>query len=168
MHIDHELNHIFGKLTNDFKKYKSLDDKLSSQIMQYLNDHDIIEYNELISQDFSIHMFSQIEFISMLSNVCNVISLMFNEKDNIKVLTRFMHMTSEEFINSAEFKKLEEPIRGAIIFAFICRKFNPDRWNRVMKAIKEQLNLTGISGSIKLLANKIKENLKGLFKKNAM
>ena len=164
LQLDHELNHIFGKVSNDYKKYETLDNSIQCKIISFLKENKIIGVEELITNDFSIHMFSKIEFISMLSNVCNVISFQFKDLNEIDILHKFMEMTSESFIKSSEFPKLEEPIRGALIFAFICRKFNPDRWNRVIKAVKEQLNLNSLSGSVKLFINKIKENLKTLLK----
>lgn len=51
---------------------------------------------------------------------------------------------------------LEEPIRGALIFAFICKKYDPERWNRVMKAVVVQLNLSKTNNSIKKFLNDLK------------
>lgn len=53
-------------------------------------------------------------------------------------------MLTDEFIQSNEFKTLKEPIQGSIIFAFICKKYSSERWNRTIKAVKSQLNLTRI------------------------
>ena len=49
-------------------------------------------------------------------------------------------------------------------FAYICKNYSKDRWKIVLAKVKEQLNLTGISGSIKIFISKLKENLKKLCK----
>lgn len=164
LHLDHELNHIFGKFTKDFEKYQSLDSTTISKIKQYMLTNKIVDYNEIITDDFSMHMYSQIEFISMLSNICNIISIKFDEKDKTKVLKKFTEMTSESFIKSDSFQQLNEPLRGSLLFAFICRKFHPNRWNRVIIAVKEQLNLNNLSGSIKIFLNKLKEIFNNILK----
>lgn len=53
-------------------------------------------------------------------------------------------------------KKLEEPIRGVLIFTFICKKYAPERWNRVMKVVVVQLNLNKMNNSIKKFLNDLK------------
>lgn len=74
-------------------------------------------------------------------------------------------MLNESFIKSDEFKKIEEPIRGAIIFAFICKKYAPDRWNRVVKAINVQLNTNYTFSSFKLSLIKIKQFITNFIKR---
>ena len=54
----------------------------------------------------------------------------------------FLKMTTTSYIKSNDFSKLEEPI--AVIFAFICRKFVPKRWEIVQELVKEQLCLDKI------------------------
>ena len=115
-------------------------------------------------KDYAEHMFGKSEFYEMTADLCNVLSLYFKEKDSAKLFRKLESMLTDSFINSKEFKKLEEPIRGSILFAYTCKRFSPRKWKIVLAKVKEQLNLTGISGSIKIFANKIKENLKGLLK----
>ena len=157
LQLDHELNHLFSSISKNAPKI-SINNKAINICIQYLLENNIISRSELESYDFNIHMFNDEEFYEMLSNLCNVLSLYFNEKDNNVVLKRFMEMTSENFIKSNEFKKLEEPIRGALIFAFICKKYAPERWNRVMKAVVVQLNLNKTNNSIKKFLNDLKYN----------
>jgi hypothetical protein len=53
-------------------------------------------------------------------------------------------MLTDDYLKSDEFKNLEEPVQSAIIFAYICKKYSKDRWNRTIKAVKTQLDLTRI------------------------
>ena len=157
LQLDHELNNLFSSISKNTPKI-SINNEAINICIQYLLENNIISQSELESYDFNIHMFNDEEFYEMLSNLCNVLSLYFHEKDNNVVLKRFMEMTSENFIKSNEFEKLEEPIRGALIFAFICKKYAPERWNRVMKAVVVQLNLNKTNNSIKKFLNDLKCN----------
>jgi hypothetical protein len=111
-------------------------------------------------------MFNSTEFYEMLANLCNVISLYFPDKSNVDKYKEIMNMLTHEYIISDEFKELNEPVQGAIIFGYICKKYSPDRWNRAIKAIKTQLELNDVKNSLKILINKLKENLKIMFKKS--
>lgn len=169
--LDHELNHVFEPFLNDCKN--EIEDLPSDKIQIYIERYFIDELGIKISnmnefKDYAEYMFGKSEFYEMTADLCNVLSLYFKEKDSVKLLRKLESMLTDSFINSEEFKKLEEPIRGSILFAYTCKRFSPNKWKIVLTKVKEQLNLTGISGSIKILANKIKEHLKGLFKKNAM
>lgn len=161
LQLDHELNHIFDKLSN--KQYKDINRIVQNKIIKYFKENNILDY-DVENADFSIHMFNSSEFYEMLANLCNVISLYFNESDNIQLYQKLMNMLNHEYITSNEFKQLLEPIQGAIIFAYICKKYSPDRWNRTIKAVKSQLQLTDIKSSLKLFIAEIKTHIKNLIK----
>jgi hypothetical protein len=50
-------------------------------------------------------------------------------------------------------------VQGALVFAFICKKYSPDRWNRTIKAVKTQLDLTGFASSLKIVLNNLIKNV---------
>lgn len=164
VHLDHELNHIFERFLNDsiYLKDKSNDKELINEVIKWFKTNKI-DYP--INDDFNTHMFSSVEFIEMLANVCNWLSLYQNESNKFKAYNNFLSMTKEDFIKSNKFKQLSEPIAGSIIFAFICKKFMPERWTIVIEKVKEQLSLTDEKHlTIKLYLNKISNFLKGFFK----
>lgn len=150
LEIDHELNHLFGKYEDNQGDDISMDENIRNNGYSY----------DIKISDFSKHMFDEEEFISMISNVCNCLSLMFNEKDELMIFDKYMKILTTEFINSNEFLNLNEPIKGAILFSYICKKYVPNRWNFLFNKVKIQLNLTGIKGSFKIFLFK----LKNLFK----
>ena len=162
--LDHELNHVFEPFLNDDND--SIDeDKISSKIELYIEKYLIDELGIKISskeefKDYAEHMFSRNEFYEMTADLCNVLSLYFDEKNSVKLFQKFENMLTESYINSNNFKQLEEPIKGSILFAYTCKRFLPKRWKIVLSKVKEQLNLNSLSGSVKLFINKIKENLK--------
>lgn len=165
--LDHELNHVFEPFLNDDKD--NVEDLTSDKIQTYIERYFIDELGIKISNmnefnDYAEHMFGKYEFYEMTADLCNVLSLYFKEKDSIQLFKKLEFMLTDTFINSNEFKKLEEPVKGSILFAYTCKRFSPKKWKIVLSKVKEQLNLTGISGSVKLFMNKLKENLKGLFK----
>lgn len=162
LQLDHELNHIFEKLYK--KEIEDINKEAQKEIIDWFHTNNIISLEELISDDFSIHMFNSSEFIEMTANLCNVLSLILIERDKIKLIKKMNEMISEEYLKSDEFKKLNEPIRGSIIFAFICKKFSPKRWNRVLKAIYEQLNLNNVQGKLKIFFLNIFQNITNFLK----
>ena len=166
--LDHELNHVFEPFFNDCKD--EIEDLPSDKIQIYIERYFIDRLGIKISnmnefKDYAEHMFGKSEFYEMTADLCNVLSLYFKEKDSVKLFRKLESMLTDSFINSEEFKKLEEPIRGSILFAYACKRFSPNKWKIVLTKVKEQLNLTGISGSIKILANKIKENFNKMLNK---
>lgn len=168
-YLDHELNHLFEPNVNKTKKYPSFEDHVKLSILKEINDkyHLNINVDDITSaelNDYLTHMFSTSEFYEMTADLCNVLSLYFKEKDSAKLFNKLESMLTSTFLNSNEFKQLEEPIKGSILFAYICKNYSKDRWKIVLAKVKEQLNLTGISGSIKIFISKLKENLKKLCK----
>lgn len=161
LQLDHELNHIFDKLAD--RQYPDINHKVQQQIIKYFKDLDILQC-EVQSDDFSIHMFNSSEFYEMLANLCNVISLYFQQSDNIKLFQKLINMLTDQYLKSDQFKQLREPIQGALIFAYICRKYSPDRWNRTIKAVKHQLQIDDFKHSIQLLIFNLKNNLKRIIK----
>ena len=161
LQLDHELNHIFDKLSN--KQYEDINSNIQHEIIKYFNEYNIVDY-DVENADFSIHMFNSSEFYEMLANLCNVISLYFNEFNNIQLYQKLMNMLTHEYITSDEFKCLIELIQGAIIFAYICKKYSPDRWNRTIKAVKSQLQLTEVKSSLQLFTARLKTLIKNLIK----
>lgn len=162
LQLDHELNHIFEKLYKE--EIEDINKEAQNEIIDWFNKNSIISLEELISDDFSIHMFNSSEFIEMTANLCNVLSLFLNEEDKINLIKKMNEMVSEKYLKSNEFKKLDEPIRGSIIFAFICKKYSPKRWNRVLKAIYEQLDLNNLKGKLKIFFLNIFQNIKNFLK----
>ena len=163
LYVDHELNHLFEKLSNK-QDIPDLDEQIQEEIKNYFKKYNIISIDELDSEDFFIHMFSNEEFYEMISDVCNVLSLYFNEKNDIHIFNKLNNMLTEQYMQSEEFQKLNEPLRGAIIFAFICKKYDLKRWKIVLSYVRSQLNLTGLIGSSKYYMNKILKSLKKLVK----
>jgi hypothetical protein len=162
--LDHELNHIFDRLSD--KKYENINEKIQNECIAYFQKYDILTY-DVNSIDFSIHMFNSSEFYEMLANLCNVISLYFNISNKYELYQKIMNMLTHEYIISNEFKQLIEPVQGAIVFGYICKKYSPERWNRVIKAVKTQLELTGITETLKICLNNLTENFKiflGMYK----
>lgn len=161
--LDHELNHVFKPFLN--KNKNELDDLTTSKIDKFIESHFIDDLGISISsvdefKDYAEHMFGKSEFYEMTADLCNILSLYFNETNPIKLFQKFESMLTKDFINSDQFKSLEEPIKGSLIFAYTCKKFSPKRWKIVIKKVKEQLNLNNLSGSIKIFLNKLKENFK--------
>ena len=128
--LDHELNHIFEHFLNDDKdNIENLtSDKIQTDIERYFIDElgiKISNMNEF--KDYAEHMFGKSEFYEMISDLCNILSLYFNEKDSIKLFRKLEFMLTDTFINSTEFKKLEEPVKGSILFAYTCKRFSPKK-----------------------------------------
>ena len=140
LQLDHELNHIFDKLSD--KQFENINQKIQIEIINFFKENNILNYE--LNQDFSIHMFNSSEFYEMLSNLCNVLSLYFSEYSEFQLYHKLMQMLTDNYLKSDEFKNLEEPVQSAIIFAYICKKYSKDRWNRTIKAVKTQLDLTRI------------------------
>lgn len=156
--LDHQLNHLFEQL-NDKEEVQDINEQLQQQIKQYFLENNIISEEELNSEDFNIHMFNHIEFYQMISNLCNVISLYFQQKDILEIIKKLHYMLTEEYLKSKEFEQLEEPIRGSIIFAFICKKYNLERWKIVCSMIKKQIDLNDEDDSLMELNQSFKEML---------
>lgn len=156
LQLDHQLNHIFDKLSD--RVYPDLNQKIRQECLRYFKQFKILSY-DIQSDDFSIHMFNSSEFFQMLSNLCNVISLYFNQTNKIKIYQKLMNMLTHDYFLSEQFKKLEQPVQGALVFAFICKKYSPDRWNRTIKAVKAQLDLTGFANSLKIILNNLAKNV---------
>ena len=159
LHIDHELNHFFEKFLNDKISSVAVENQLQEKVINWFIENNI-KYNDFSNlvelNDFTIHMFDTSEFFEMCANVCNWLSLYKKDDDKLSIFNSFLKMTTDNFIKSEKFKKLEEPIAGAIVFAFICRKFIPKRWNIVQQLVKEQLCLDKTKHlSLKLFLNKI-------------
>jgi hypothetical protein len=154
LQLDHELNHLFDKLID--KKYPDLNVEIQQDILKYFSKLN----KEIDMNDFSMHMFSSIEFYEMLANLCNVVSLYFNETDNFKIFKKLMSMLNEEYLESVEFNQLDSQMQGAIIFAFICKKYSKARWNKVISSVKKQLELTGVKNSLNLCLNELQAYLK--------
>lgn len=159
--LDHELNHIFDKLSE--KKYEDINEKIQNECIAYFQKYNILTY-DVNSIDFSIHMFNSSEFYEMLANLCNVCSLYFNISNKYELYKKIMNMLTHEYIISNEFKQLTEPVQGAIVFGYICKKYSPERWNRVIKAVKTQLDLTGIADTLKISLNDLTEKFKKFLK----
>lgn len=154
LELDHELNHIFKRIRQE-EDIENINKNLANEIKQYLLNNNILDKNYFKGSDFDIHMFSNIEFYEMTANVCNVLSLYFNETNDIKLFNKFDNMLTENYLKSNEFKQLPETVKGAIIFAFICKKYDNNRWLYVLSCIRGQLNLKGLIGSVKYYANEI-------------
>lgn len=167
LNLDHELNHFFEKFLNDEKiKYISVDKNIKNKVINWFVENNVFynDFSDLFQlNDFSTHMFDTSEFIEMCANVCNWLSLYVKDTNKFSIFNRFLKMTTANYIKSNDFSKLEEPIAGAVIFAFICRKFVPKRWEIVQELVKEQLCLDKIKHlSIKLFLNKISTFFKNI------
>lgn len=154
LELDHELNHIFKRIRQE-EEVEDLNKNLIDEIKYYLLNNNILNKDYFKGNDFDIHMFSESEFYEMTANVCNVLSLYFKETNDIKLFNKFDNMLTEKYLKSNEFKQLPETVKGAIIFAFICKKYDNNRWAYVLSCIRGQLNLKGLTGSIKYYVNKI-------------
>lgn len=138
--LDHQINHLFEQL-NDKEQVEDINQQLQQDIKKYFQENNILSEEELDTQDFSLHMFNKSEFYQMISNLCNVISFYFNYNDIMEVLKKLQSMLKDQYFKTQEFQQLEEPIRGSIIFAFICKKYDLKRWKIVCSMIKKQLDL---------------------------
>lgn len=167
LQLDHQLNHLFSVLSGD-EIPEDINEEVQKECIKWFQSNKLIYDYELLSNDFSIHMFSKYEFYSMTANICNVLSLYFCNKNNIELFNYFNNtILTQNYLKSNEFKKFNEPIRGAIIFAYICKKYSPERWRIVLSSIKKQLdieNLNNLELYLKLSVEKIK-NFFNIFKK---
>lgn len=165
--LDHELNHLFSILSEE-EIPNDINEELQEECKLWFLKNNICIPEEINSNDFSLHMFNKSEFYSMTANVCNILSLYFKDKTNIELFNYFNNVIlTDKFLLSEEFSKFEEPIRGAIIFAFICKKYSPERWFIVLSSIKKQLDidkLNSIKYYIKIGMIKLKEFF-NIFKK---
>lgn len=104
-YLDHELNHLFEPNVDKTKQYPSFKERVKLSILKEINDkyHLDINVNDITSaelNDYLTHMFSTSEFYEMISDLCNVLSLYFKEKNSIKLFNKLESMLNDSFLNS--------------------------------------------------------------------
>lgn len=86
LQLDHELNHIFDKLSD--KQFDNINEKVQLDIIKYFTEYKILSYD--LNADFNIHMFNSSEFYEMLSNLCNVLTFYFPDYSEIQIYQKLM------------------------------------------------------------------------------
>ncbi len=156
--IDHELNHMFEPLIENKSYLTITDNKLTDKILfelrEYLNDNYLIKtLSKQLSDDIIYHMIDDNEFYQMLSDLCNIITLYENMPSNIDSYFLFLTRINKKYLNSTEFKKLDETIQYGYIFAYICKMYFPGKWKIIKLIVKKQLNIHDKSKIMFLIKN---------------
>jgi len=133
--LDHELNHYFKRYDNESDGIENL--AMSEKIAKIGEDIGYDLHNASQRRDFVNHILNRDEFVSMVSNVCNVLSFKLNEKDKYDWLVS--HSTAS-FILSDEYKKLHQDLQNILLFSTICRMYSAKRWSFLKKKVKMQLD----------------------------
>lgn len=137
--LDHQFNHYFRLLDNQ--------QKILHPIQKHLDIFQKVALDagyDINSKDFILHLFSDSQFISMNSDVCNIISFqlikLYPSLSNLQLYYKWIQLSSKKFLLSNEYQQLNINIQNSLLFSYACRLLDKNRWNILKQHVYKQLN----------------------------